>query len=90
MKSPICISFFHFFFLNKVGIPRRFRFYLFFFFVIFLSTFGLSTSYYGVWFIVGLLRLGIARRFVAAFYLCRSDYVKHVKILNLKISEKKG
>ena len=70
-------------------IPRRFRFYLVFFVVVFLSTFGLSTSHCGVWLIIGLLRLGVARRFVAAFSLCRSDYVKPVKTLNLKISEKK-
>ena len=30
-------------------------------------------SHCGVWFIIDLLRLAVVCRFVAAFYLCRSD-----------------
>ena len=37
------------------------------------SSFGLSLSYCGVWFIVNLLRRDVVRRLVVTRYLCEGD-----------------
>ena len=59
--------FFHFlliiFFLNKVVLPRRFRFYFVCFVIVVFSTFDLSSFY----------RRSVARCFVTIFDLCRGD-----------------
>ena len=69
-------SIYFIFLLNKVVLPRRFRFHLVFCVVIVLSQFGLLPSYYSVWFVIGLLRRGVVCRLIAAFYLCGGDLDK--------------
>ena len=54
-------------------LSRTLRFYLVFCIVVILLAFGLSSSYYGVWFVVGLLQHGVVRYLVTAFYLSGDD-----------------
>ena len=54
-------------------LSQRFRFYLVFCVVVVLLAFGLSLSYYDIWFVISLLRCGVVRCLVVALYLCVGD-----------------
>ena len=41
--------------------------------MLYLGFFFVLSSFFGVWFIVSLLRCGVVRRLIAVFYLCGDD-----------------
>ena len=77
LKSLIS-SFFSFYYLIKWFFHKSLGFILFFV----LSVFGLSPSYYEVWFVVSLLR----RRLIATLYLYGNNLDKQNRFDQLKIS----
>ena len=48
--------------------------------------FGLSSFYYSIWFVIGLLQRGAVRRFIVSLYLCGDDSNKQNGFDQLKIS----
>ena len=42
----------------------------------------LSLSYYGVWYVIGLLRCDVFHRFVTAFYLCGGDLTDKTNLIS--------
>ena len=73
MKSSLSASFLSFSCLLKWFFHENLGFILFFVLSSSLSTFGLLSSYCGVWFVIGLLRCGAAHRLVETLYLCGGD-----------------
>ena len=73
VRNHYSASLYFIFLLNKVILLRKFRFYLIFCVDVFLSAFGMLSSYYGVWFFICLLQHGVVCRLIVTLYLCEGD-----------------